>query len=130
MGRCPLTIFRSTGLFVCLNSRHSQRMSNSSVSLFTVPYLQQNRTSPTVLSCPSRESKQIRVIINDAVAPLTGIEGCPDDAHGMCPVPTFVAAQKKIIAHTDWDWACNGDWKVPAGHEWNTTTGDVPSRVL
>ncbi|KAH9001458.1 phosphoglycerate mutase-like protein [Lactarius akahatsu] len=79
-----------------------------------------------LLSCPSRESEQIRIIVNDAVAPLTGIEGCPEDADGMCPVATFVAAQKKIIASTDWAWACHGDWEVPAGHEWNTTTGDVP----
>jgi hypothetical protein len=79
-----------------------------------------------LLSCSSREDEQIRIIVNDAVAPLTGIEGCPKDADGMCPIPTFVAAQKKIIAETDWDWACHGDWEVPAGHEWNTTTGDVP----
>jgi hypothetical protein len=78
-----------------------------------------------LLSCPSRGSEQFRVVINDAVAPLTGIEGCPEDADGMCPIPAFVAAQKKIISNTDWDWACNGDWD---GHEWNTTTGDVPSR--
>jgi len=82
-----------------------------------------------LLSCPSRESEQIRIIINDAVAPLTGIEGCPKDVDGMCPIPAFVAAQKKIIANTDWDWACHGDWKIPAGHDWNTTTGDVPSRL-
>ncbi|KAH9030686.1 phosphoglycerate mutase-like protein [Lactarius pseudohatsudake] len=79
-----------------------------------------------LLSCPSLESEQIRIIVNDAVAPLTGIEGCPEDVDGMCPVATFVAAQKKIIARTDWAWACHGDWEVPAGHEWNTTTGDVP----
>ncbi|KAI9509975.1 phosphoglycerate mutase-like protein [Russula earlei] len=81
-----------------------------------------------LLSCPSRESEQIRIIINDAVAPLTGIEGCPEDADGMCPIPTFVAAQKKIIASTDWEWSCHGDWDVPAGKEWNTTTGDAPSK--
>src|SRR5216683_2792026 len=125
MGHYLPTIFRSTGLFVCLNSRHSPQMSSSNVSLVIIPYVRKNRRCPTVLSCPSRESEQIRVIINDAVAPLTGIEGCPDDAHGMCPIPAFVAAQKKIIANTDWDWACNGDWEVPAGHDWNTTTGDV-----
>ncbi|KAI0316795.1 phosphoglycerate mutase-like protein [Amylostereum chailletii] len=79
-----------------------------------------------LLSCDGREGEQIRVIINDAVAPLTGIEGCPSDKDGMCPVSTFVAAQKKIIANTDWNWACHGDWNVPAGHEWSTVTGDAP----
>ncbi|KAI0057099.1 phosphoglycerate mutase-like protein [Artomyces pyxidatus] len=82
-----------------------------------------------LLSCPSRSDEQLRVIINDAVSPLTGIEGCPEDADGMCSVPTFVAAQKKIIANTDWVWACHGDWDVPAGHEWNTTTGDAPGVI-
>jgi len=82
-----------------------------------------------LLSCPLRESEQIRVVINDAVAPLTGIEGCPEDADGLCPIPAFVAAQKKIIANTDWDWVCHGDWEVPAGNEWNTTTGDAPSKL-
>jgi hypothetical protein len=104
-------------------------MSSSNVSLVAVHHVLKVRRSSTVLSCPSRESEQIRIIINDAVAPLTGIEGCPKDVDGMCPVSAFVAAQKKIIANTDWDWACNGDWKIPAGHDWNTTTGDVPSRL-
>ncbi|THH15597.1 hypothetical protein EW146_g4910 [Bondarzewia mesenterica] len=79
-----------------------------------------------LLSCPAKHADQIRIIINDAVAPLTGIQGCPSDSHGMCPVDTFVEAQKKIIANTDWIWSCHGDWEVPAGHEWNTTTGDAP----
>ncbi|KAH9966467.1 phosphoglycerate mutase-like protein [Russula dissimulans] len=82
-----------------------------------------------LLSCPSRENEQIRIIINDAVAPLTGIEGCPEDVDGLCPIPAFVAAQKNIIANTDWDWVCHGDWEVPAGNEWNTTTGDAPSKL-
>lgn len=111
------------------NSRHSQRMSSFNVSFDHHSLRLDESNKSTVLSCPSRESEQIRVIINDAVAPLTGIEGCPEDAHGMCPISTFVAAQKKIIANTDWTWVCHGDWEVPAGHDWNTTTGDPPSRV-
>ena len=104
-------------------------MSSSNVSFDHYSLHSNELNESAVLSCPSRESEQIRVIINDAVAPLTGIEGCPNDADGMCPIPTFVAAQKKIIANTDWNWVCHGDWEVPAGRDWNTTTGDPPSRL-
>ncbi|KAK7037570.1 hypothetical protein VNI00_011062 [Paramarasmius palmivorus] len=83
-----------------------------------------------LLSCTSREGPQIRVIINDGVAPLTGIEGCPQDEDGMCPVDTFVKAQKKLLENVDWDWACYGDWedKVGQGPEWETVTGDPPAK--
>ncbi|KDQ12409.1 hypothetical protein BOTBODRAFT_176358 [Botryobasidium botryosum FD-172 SS1] len=79
-----------------------------------------------VLSCLSKPRPQIRIIINDAVTPLTGISGCPEDPDGMCPVQTFVAAQSKIIQETDWAYDCLGNWTVPAGAAWSTTTGDAP----
>lgn len=101
-----------------------QRM-HSSHSLAAYPV-----TDPfcLVLSCDSTPETQIRLLVNDGVTPLTGIEGCPDNKDGLCSIDTFVKTQKKIIANADWDWACHGDWEVPAGTEWNTTTGDVPSR--
>lgn len=77
-----------------------------------------------LLSCDEREDEQIRIIINDAVAPLDGIEGCGKDALGLCAVPKFVDAQKKIIANTDWEYACEAEWDIPEG--WYTTTGDPP----
>lgn len=81
----------------------------------------------TVLSCEKDPSQaQIRVVVNDGVVPLTGIEGCPENKDGLCPVDTFVAAQKKIIAETDWNWSCYGNWTLPAGNAWTTTTGDAP----
>ncbi|PIL30835.1 hypothetical protein GSI_07003 [Ganoderma sinense ZZ0214-1] len=81
-----------------------------------------------LLSCESHADPQIRIIINDGVVPLTGIRGCPEDKDGKCPVPAFVEAQRDIIARTDWNWACHGDWHVPSGPAWNTTTGDAPQR--
>ncbi|KAI0327286.1 phosphoglycerate mutase-like protein [Cubamyces sp. BRFM 1775] len=80
-----------------------------------------------LLSCEGQPDPQIRVIINDGVAPLTGIRGCPEDKDGKCPVPAFVDAQREIISKTDWNWACHGDWHVPPGPAWNTTTGDAPA---
>jgi hypothetical protein len=79
-----------------------------------------------LLSCGSVPNPQIRVIINDGVAPLTGVKGCPEQKDGMCPVDTFVEAQKEIIRSTDWIHDCHGDWTLPPGTEWNTTTGDAP----
>ncbi|TFK34874.1 histidine phosphatase superfamily [Crucibulum laeve] len=81
-----------------------------------------------LLECSSIPNPQIRIIINDGVAPLTGINGCPKQKDGMCPVDTFVNAQKEIIANTDWQWDCHGDWTVPEGTEWETVTGDAPKR--
>jgi hypothetical protein len=78
----------------------------------------------------SKADEQIRLIINDGVTPLTGITGCPKDPHGMCPLLSFVKAQQSLIdgAGDDWAWGCYGDWDVPAGKEWNTTTGTPPLR--
>ncbi|KAH7929279.1 phosphoglycerate mutase-like protein [Leucogyrophana mollusca] len=79
-----------------------------------------------LLACESEPGPQIRIVINDGVAPLTGIKTCPEHSHGLCPVDAFVEAQKEIIRTTDWIHDCHGDWTVPPGTEWSTTTGDAP----
>lgn len=80
-----------------------------------------------VLSCDYTPDPQIRLILNDGVVPLGSVRGCPaDEPHGLCPVPAFVAAVRETVATTDWAWACLGDWEVPEGHGWNTTTGEPP----
>ncbi|KAF8162781.1 histidine phosphatase superfamily [Crassisporium funariophilum] len=81
-----------------------------------------------ILECTSLPGPQIRIIINDAVVPLTGIRGCAEQKDGMCPVETFVKAQKEIIKNTDWTYDCHGDWTVPPGTDWETTTGDAPRK--
>lgn len=82
-----------------------------------------------MLSCASSSEPQIRVIVNDGVAPLSPIKGCPEDAKsGMCPVNAFVGGMKEIIADTDWTWDCHGNWAVPEGDEWHTVTGSPPTR--
>ncbi|CCM02907.1 uncharacterized protein FIBRA_05021 [Fibroporia radiculosa] len=80
-----------------------------------------------LLSCSSVKDPQIRIIINDGVVPLTGLKGCPVQQDGMCSLATFVEAQKEIIEETDWEYGCHGDWEIPAGPAWNTTTGSPPS---
>ena len=62
-----------------------------------------------VLSCSSMSSpKQIRIILNDAVVPLTGIRGCPDDEDGLCPLETFVSGMQTLIGEVDWARECGG----------------------
>jgi len=79
-----------------------------------------------VLECTSIPGTQVRIIINDGVVPLSGLNGCPDQKSGMCPLSTFVEAQKQTIRETDWDYDCNGAWKIP--DNWNTTTGSPPKK--
>ncbi|KAG6866431.1 hypothetical protein C0993_007537, partial [Termitomyces sp. T159_Od127] len=79
-----------------------------------------------LLECTSVPDPQIRIIINDGVTPLTGIKGCPKQTDGMCPVDTFVKAQKELLLETDWEYDCFGNWTVPNGDAWNTTIGSPP----
>ncbi|QRW13206.1 histidine phosphatase family containing protein [Ceratobasidium sp. AG-Ba] len=81
-----------------------------------------------LLSCATHSEPQLRVIINDGVVPLDGLEGCPKDKDGMCSVDKFVEAQKASIKQADFEWTCRGDWQVPPGPEWNTTTGVPPAK--
>lgn len=57
-----------------------------------------------VLSCSGE--KKLRLILNDAPIPLTGINGCPEDDDGLCPVDTFVAAMKTLIGEIDFAKEC------------------------
>jgi len=81
-----------------------------------------------VLSCSGKSDQQIRIILNDGVVPLHGLGNCPEDDDGMCSVGTFVEAESQIIKETDWSWICLGDWEVPSGSLWETTTGDGPTQ--
>jgi len=71
---------------------------------------------------------QIRIIVNDGVVPLTSIEGCGEDADGLCDLSAFIKTQQKRVEETDWSWSCDGDWEVPEGDEWDTVTGEPPAR--
>lgn len=78
------------------------------------------------MDCDDAQDPQIRIIVNDGVVPLTSIKGCPEQQDGLCPVPTFIEAMREMIANTDWNWGCHGNWTVPEGDEWQTTVGYPP----
>ncbi|KAG6909600.1 hypothetical protein DXG01_016639 [Tephrocybe rancida] len=117
-----LTSFAATGPLPWTHIPHNRAFEVTKLAPFATNVQFQ------LLECASVPGPQIRIIINDGVAPLTGIGGCPEQRDGMCPVDTFVKAQTKLLAETDWDWGCNGDWTVPEGPKWNTTTGSPPER--
>lgn len=83
-------------------------------------------SSTTTTSSGSTDN--VRIIINDGVVSLKGLQGCPAQKDGLCPLDTFVASQKKLVEKADWEWACCGSWRVPAGDDWVTTTGDPPPK--
>lgn len=60
-----------------------------------------------VLSCGNTdEEEQVRMILNDAAVPLTGLNGCPDDEQGLCPLATFVSALQTLIGEIDFAQEC------------------------
>ncbi|GAA5906071.1 hypothetical protein JCM8208_006334 [Rhodotorula glutinis] len=69
-----------------------------------------------VLECaPSKPTKQIRFIVNDAVVPLEGsFDGCGADPNGLCAYETVLAGLIKRNDEIDFDYACNGNYSVPA----------------
>jgi hypothetical protein len=33
-----------------------------------------------------------------------------------------------MIAETDWEWGCSGNWSVPADEAWETVVGYPPAK--
>jgi hypothetical protein len=81
-----------------------------------------------VLSCSSKPSPQIRILINDGVSPLSSLSGCGEDPDGLCDVESFIEAQKTQIREADFSWGCKGDWSVPEGEAWETVNGEPPAK--
>ncbi|KDQ12411.1 hypothetical protein BOTBODRAFT_634204 [Botryobasidium botryosum FD-172 SS1] len=78
--------------------------------------------------CASTPEPQIRIVINDGVVPLTGLPGVHKMSMACVHCQYLLLRKKKAINETDWDWACRGNWTVPPGAAWNTTTGEPPKR--
>lgn len=117
----PNRVFRSSRIAPFATNMQIQR------KLFIAFRLVHLAITLQVLSCTSRTEPQLRIIINDGVTPLTSVRGCPVDKDGMCPLNTFVDAQKETIGTASWEWACYGDWEVQEG--WETTRGMPPAKT-
>ena len=57
-----------------------------------------------VMKCS--DNRYIRLILNDAVVPLTGLNGCGEDEDGLCPLGTFVEALGELVAETNFGEVC------------------------
>ncbi|KAL5478531.1 hypothetical protein ACEPAI_2715 [Sanghuangporus weigelae] len=67
-----------------------------------------------VMSCPAlQDPRQIRWLLNDAVVPLTGIIGCPENENGLCTLNAFINAMKTRLAEVDFAFDCFGNYTVP-----------------
>ncbi|KAL5520875.1 hypothetical protein ACEPAF_2878 [Sanghuangporus sanghuang] len=67
-----------------------------------------------VMFCPALQvPRQIRWLLNDAVIPLTGIIGCPEDENGLCPLSEFISAMRTRLAEVDFAFDCFGNYIVP-----------------
>ncbi|KAL5514623.1 hypothetical protein ACEPAG_1939 [Sanghuangporus baumii] len=95
----------------------NQTYFSSRIAPFAAQLVGQVMTCPSSSSSSSSQSqqneKQIRWLLNDAVLPLTGIAGCPEDANGLCPLDTFVSAMQTRLAEVDFAFDCNGNYTVP-----------------
>ncbi|KAJ3842888.1 histidine phosphatase superfamily [Lentinula raphanica] len=79
-----------------------------------------------VLSCPASDTPtHIRWILNDAVLPQTGIQGCSDDPNGLCELDTFVAGMKQRIEEVDFVFDCYANYTVTLGND-TITNGQYP----
>lgn len=68
-----------------------------------------------VLSCPASSTPtHIRFILNDGVAPLTGLQGCAEDKNGLCELSAFLRGIDARIAEVDFDFDCLGNYTVPS----------------
>ncbi len=60
-----------------------------------------------ILSCDNED--YIRLLLNDGVVALTGLEGCPEDEQGKCPLSGFIDSVRKIVGGIDFQRECNGE---------------------
>lgn len=58
----------------------------------------------------TERSRFVRIILNDAPVPLTGINGCKKDADGLCDFDAFVSSMHTLIGETDHAHACRDDY--------------------
>lgn len=67
----------------------------------------------------SKKTSYMRWILNDGVVPLTGISHC--SAHpnkdGLCPLDSFIAGMRDLVADENWSFDCNGNFTVGAPND-------------
>lgn len=82
-----------------------------------------------VLSCPASDTPtHIRFVLNDAVVPLTGIQGCDTgDKDGLCELDKFLSGLQARIDEIDYQFDCFANYTVPVPN--NITDGRYPDAL-
>jgi hypothetical protein len=62
---------------------------------------------------PTSAGRYVRIVLNDAVVPLTGINGCAEDDDGKCAFDAFVDGMKEVIGRVDFARDCGARDKEP-----------------
>ncbi|EIM82959.1 phosphoglycerate mutase-like protein [Stereum hirsutum FP-91666 SS1] len=81
-----------------------------------------------VLSCPASDTPtHIRFVLNDAVLPLTGIQGCTADKNGLCEIDKFISGLQARIEEVDYQFDCFANYTVPVPDD--ITDGRFPDAL-
>jgi hypothetical protein len=74
---------------------------------------------------PDTRSRYVRVVLNDAPVPLTGLNGCDKNDNGLCKLDGFVSSLQTLIGQTDFAHDCFADYDYDADQ---VTEGRPPRR--
>lgn len=66
--------------------------------------------------------RYVRIILNDAPVPLTGINGCKENDDGLCEFDSFVSSMHTLIGEVDHAYACTAEY------EWDEVVNGAPPR--
>ncbi|TIC05593.1 phosphoglycerate mutase-like protein [Wallemia mellicola] len=102
---------------VALNLTHFSRGLSQDYIETAEPRWKSNVISPfaaniliQTISCGEDNKEYARVILNDAVQPLSGFGKCGDNAQGMCELKLFIKALKQAKHETNFTFDCFGDF--------------------
>ena len=57
----------------------------------------------------------VHFVLNQRTVPLgKSLKECGERDDGWCEVGTFLEVQKGLVDEIDFEWACFGDWEMPA----------------
>lgn len=62
------------------------------------------------------KSRYVRLILNDAPVPLTGVNGCKQNDDGLCALDSFVSSMQTLIGEVDFDHDCRAGELLQGGH--------------
>ena len=118
MDHCPPIIYQSIRCVV--RAIYASSLGLNMLSLLQTWFTSQvapfaSRLVGQVLACPASSASptHIRWILNDAVVPLTGVNGCEANKDGLCPLDTYISAMQEHIGQMDFAFDCLANYTIP-----------------